>query len=327
MSYLQGRRNIYSLISSSVINYIRDNNSENNNLKATGVNDQVFLGIPNNLVSSTTLYAECGDDSSKCVKCMNEFGIDSTMLEKDNYKKNIEKINNVRNNECFGVCSCQFTNVSLSTNLIFTTGVNINMTKDVTQNIVDSVKNSMTKINKSESTSGDNYNWQYALLGGGAGGVLGGPLGVLGGAGIGAIASALSPEISHDVEQSLAKVVSSMFTLYSNTINQLITSSQEVVVKGTGIKVHNISLESIQDITLSASQQDCGSGDCVMNDINELTNNLMKSLQKNISTQFSDMFTYAFNQNKTLIIVCVIFVTLTMLLWFFLLFKTASRKK
>ena len=86
MSYLEGRKNIYSLISSNVIDYIKDNNSSNKELKNKSQLDNVFLGIPTNLVSSTTFYADCGDsNSSSCVDCMKKFGITDTMLDKTNY--------------------------------------------------------------------------------------------------------------------------------------------------------------------------------------------------------------------------------------------------
>tara|TARA_B110000908_G_scaffold168744_2_gene224326 strand:- start:35 stop:979 length:945 start_codon:yes stop_codon:yes gene_type:complete len=313
MSYLQGKKNIYSLISSSVIDYIKDTSSINNKLLTdSGGSGTVFLGIPNNLVSSTTLLAQCGNgnDTAKCTKCLNNFGITDDMMTGDKYVTNLDVINKIRKNECFGVCSCNISNVSLETNLIFSTGVNINSNDINNSDIVNSIKDKMTSVNKSTS-SGKHYNWLWALMGVS-----------------GVVIAATTPTISKDVEDSLKKTVSNIAMMYSNTINQLITSSQEMVIQGTGVRVHNISMSSIQDITMTASQQDCGqSGTCTVTNINDLTNNLMASLTKNISEQFTGMFSYAFKQNKTLIIAAGVFITLTMFLWFFLLFKKAASKR
>jgi hypothetical protein len=312
MSYLQGKKNLYSLISSSVINYIKDTKSMNNELLKSSPNGQVFLGIPNNLVSSTTLFANCGNDSTpkECTKCLNTFDITDDMLQGDKYTENIDVINKLRKNECFGVCSCNVTSVSLSTNLIFSTGVNINSTDLNNQDLMDQVKSSLTSVNKSESSS-KSYNWLYSLLGAG-----------------GAIYSATNPTNYNDIEDTVKKIVTNMTMLYSNTINQLITSSQEVVIQGTGIRINNISMESIQNITMTASQQDCGpDGKCMVSNINDLTNQLMQSMTDAISQTFTGMFSYAFQQNKTLIIAASVFITGTLFLWVFLLFKKAALKK
>lgn len=312
MSYLQGKKNLYSLISSTVINYIKDTKSMNNKLLKSSPDGQVFLGIPNNLVSSTTLFANCGNESDpkECTKCLNTFGISDDMLQGDKYTENIDTINKYRKNECFGVCSCNITNVSLSTNLIFSTGVNINSTDLNNQDLMDQVKTALTTVNKSESSS-KSYNWLYSLLGAG-----------------GAIYAATNPTNYKDIEETVKKVVTNMTMLYSNTINQLITSSQEVVIQGTGVLVHNISMESVQNITMTASQQDCGTGgDCMISNLNNLTNQLMSSLTDAISQTFTGMFTYAFEQNKTLIIAASIFIAGTLFLWVFLLFKKAGTKK
>jgi hypothetical protein len=78
---------------------------------------------------------------------------------------------------------------------------------------------------------------------------------------------------------------------------------------------------------MTASQKNCGSGDCLLNNLNDLTNNLMSDLQKDITNKIKSSFAGAFDKNKNLIIGGGIFVFLTMLLWFFLLFKRASSKK
>lgn len=328
MSFLQGRKNIYSIISNSVINHIKDKYSINNKLLKDRDIGNVFFGIPNNSVSSTTILANCSNDdgNTDCINCMLSNGVTSTMLDGDNYnkKENLNIINKVRKTQCFGVCSCKVTNINLSTNLIFATGVNINGKNLDISKITDEVKINMTNVNKT-ITSSDSDSSLYALLGAGAGCMLG--VTCIGAAVFAGIFAATNASYTNDIDEQIKKVVSNISILYANAINQLITSSQELVIKGTGVKIHNISMKSIQDIVMSASQENCGNGNCVIDSIDSITNSLMSKLTNNVSSQISGMFSYAFNKNKNLIIGASIFIAVTLMLWFFLLFKKALMKK
>lgn len=340
MSYLEGRKNLYSIISNQVIKHIKDIFSDNEKLKdyakngnislekdfSSDLQNSVFTGIPQNLVTSTTIYSDCGNDDNGiyCIDCLKKFDITDNDLSPNNYANNIEKINNIKNNQCSGACSCNISNVSLSSHLIFTTGVNINAADINTNEVYKGVKDALTSVDKNISRT-ESVNWLWGLCG---------LVGTVATAGIGAVAAgagiagaAANPEIGIEVEEKIKKVISNMSAMYSQTINQLITNSQNLVVKGTGIKVHNISIKSLNDIVLSASISDCRGGDCIMASLNSITSDFISEIQKDISFQIKDMFKYAFKQNMNLIFAGGIFITVTMLLWFFLLFKKATSPK
>ena len=329
MSYLQARKNIYSIITNTVMNHIKDKYAMNNTLLKYGNNVDVFIGMPTNLISSTTLIADCdnGNISSECVKCLLNNGVKSSMIDKDNYnnKNNFDFVSTIRKTKCSGVCSCKITNVSLSTNLIFATGVNINGADMDISTITNNVMTAMTNVDKTESST-ETRNWLMTLCGL-SGVVFGGPPGAIAGLIIAGIAVELSPTILKDVQEDIRKTVSNISMLYVNSINQLISSSQEIIISGTGISVHNISMKSIQDIVMTASEQNCGNGNCVVDSINSIANKLIQKLTNNISNQFSGMFSYAFEQNKTLIISGSIFILGIIFMWVFLLFKKAATKQ
>ena len=131
MSYLEGRKNIYSIISKEVVDYIKDEFSLNKQLNkytqnghitlekdmyVSNTRNQSFTGIPQNLVTNTSLYTECGNDDNgvQCIECLKKFDITDADLLPNNYENNIEKINYIKNNQCSGACSCNISNVSLS---------------------------------------------------------------------------------------------------------------------------------------------------------------------------------------------------------------------
>ncbi len=329
MSYLEGRKNIYSIISNEVVNYIKDELSLNKQLNKYTQNGQItlekdmyvfdtrtqpFTGIPQNLVTSTSLYTECGNDDNgvQCIECLKKFDITDADLLPNNYENNIEKINYIKNNQCSGACSCNISNVSLSSHLIFTTGVNINAEDISVNDIYTNVYESMTSLNRNDSTE-KSKNWWLTVFGG---------------------SRNIDPRfrdatitVSKNVEQEIKKVISNIGVMYAQSINQLITNSQQVVVKGTGIKVHNISIKSLNDITFSASISSCGGEDCVVRSLNDITNSFISEIQENISSQFIDMFKYAFEENKKLIIAAAIFIGLFICIWVFLIFKKATSNK
>lgn len=334
MSYLEGRKNVFSLISACIIKNIKNNYAINNKLEKdlknnlkqdTQSNPSIFLSTPKNLVSTSLLTVNCGNSpsNSRCLECMKQYKITDAMLTGDNYMKNIDIINNVRNNQCFGLCSCEFSNINLTSNLMFTTGSSINGEDLDTASISKDVTDSMASYNKSES-SGKEYNWLYSVLGGAAGAIVG-PEGAVAGAAIGAGIAALDPTYTKQIEENVKSAVSNMSMLYANTINQLISSSREITVKGVGIKVHNISISSVENIVMVATQSNCGQDNtCVSTNIDNITNSLMGGLQDFITTSFESQFTYAFEQNKTLIIYAGVFIVGTLLIYFYLLFKRAS---
>jgi hypothetical protein len=334
MSYLKGRQNIFSIISGAVLNSIKkktlnDQLKSDNLLKGQLKTDNVFLGVPNNFISNTMLHITCGNEKNKdCFECMKLNGITEDMLEGDNYIQNIEGINKVRNTQCSGLCSCEFSNISLSSHLIFSTGVNINGNNINHDEISESVRKSITEFSQTKDSS-ETHNYLWAILGGVSGGMAsGGPGGAILGASVAAGAEFLNPSNYNDIQKKVNATVSNISMLYAATINQLISSSQEMVIKGTGVKVHNISIKSIQDIVMKASQENCA-GRCVMSDVNDITNhymNVLQEMQVELSKQVTGMFTYAYNENKDLIYGAVIFIVGIILAYFYLLFKKASQR-
>jgi hypothetical protein len=335
MSYLIGRENLFSTISNAVVNHIKKTTAANDkmvkyasngilSLQATDSTNPVFAGIPTNLVTNASLYADCGnsDKGEKCIECMKTFGITDDDLLGDNYLKNMDTIKSIKDNECFGSCSCNVSNVSLSSHLIFTTGVNINSRDMDTNEIYESVNKSLTTVKKDETKTDSEVNWMWLLCG---------LAPVPGSAVFGLAASGVfdKPTTTINMELDIKKVIANMSIMYSQTINQLITTSQEFVIKGTGIKVHNISIQSLNDITMSASLSDCNNNDdgCVYNSLNSVTNKIMNEISNNITYEVTGMIKYAFDKNKNIIIAGGSFILITLFLWFFLLFKKAASKK
>ena len=185
---------------------------------------------------------------------------------------------------------------------------------------------SFTSVKESTSST-ESYNWDSAVLGVGIGGIVDGPGGALIGGAIGAIDTLLDQEKYVEIQKDVMRAVQQISTLYVNTINQLITSSQEITLKGTGIKVHNISMKSVEDIVMTASQKNCNDNSCIDDSISNIINSLMSQLNNNITSQVSSMFSSAFQKNKKLIIYSIMFISVIVLMWLFLLLKKAATKK
>ena len=110
---------------------------------------------------------------------------------------------------------------------------------------------------------------------------------------------------TNTISEKINKTVYNVSQLYLNSINQLISSSQTIQLYGTGIKAKNISLSSLQDITMSASESNCSdnSGDtslnCIDGQVSDITNSLMSIALTSLSYS-EGLLSYMYNQNKTI---------------------------
>lgn len=324
MSFLQGKKNLYSLITNRIIDNIRKkktmndklkNMYNNNILKVTDNpdNGSVIFGTPTNLVTETSINLECGDEI-QCKNCIiNNSNMSVDDLSPSNYTKNISQINNLRDNECFGVCSCKLSYINLSTDLVFATGININGQDIDNQEISKNVVNDITSANKTDSQSSTHPSWYWALCGL-----------------PGALYAATSTSYN-DIEKNVNQSVSNISLLFINSINQLISSSQSITIKGSGIKVHNISLKSIQDIVMTASQSNCSPNGatipstCVSTSIENLTNSLLDKMTGEMTQSAQSMFSYAFKQNSTLIYGSIVFIAGSLILYLYLIIKRSLK--
>ena len=322
MSYIQGKKNIYSLISSSIINHIKSQSLNNTLLKNkdsieledSTSNQQLFVSQPKTLIANSEINLNCGD-TPNCLTCLKNNNITDDMLKGDNYKQNIDVINKLQNTNCDAVCSCNIKNVNLSSNLLFSVGVNINSQAIDSQKIANDIYSRISTRQSSSSSKTEANNSYYWLL-------LGAP-GLLG----------LQPDIDQNsITESLKKTVYNISQLYSNTINQLITSSQTIILSGTGIKAKNISLTTVQNIVMNASQQNCSGTDpnaglvCVDNQISDITNQLMTSAIKSMQYGTS-ILSYTYQQNKTLIWLLIGLFTGSLILYLYLVIRKSLKKK
>lgn len=321
MSYIQGKKNLYSLISSSIINHIKSQSLNNTLLKNkdyveiedSNANNQLFVSQPKSLIANSEINLNCGD-TNNCLACLKNNNISDDMLKKDNYKQNIDVINNLQQTKCDAVCSCNIKNVNLSSNLLFSVGVNINSQAIDSQKIANDIYSRISTRQSSTSSNTETNNSYYWLL-------LGTP-GLLG----------LHPDINQtSITESLNKTVYNISQLYSDTINQLITSSQTITLSGTGIKAKNISLSTVQNIVMNASQQNCSGSDpnsgliCVDSQINDITNQLMSSAIKSMQYGTS-ILTYTYEQNKNLIWSLLFLFVGSIILYVYLLIHKALKK-
>lgn len=286
MSYLIGRQTIYSIISNNVLDYITSNFSENQRLKNKNISD---ISVPTSLISSSSLLVECGSES--CEKCRLKYPDDIDL--------------------CDGLCKCSITNTSIDTSLYFKTTMSINM-KDIDVNVIsESVQEEMINY-ESSITSSTNPNWKNAIMGiipGQGGSLLGGVSGLFSGL------VNRQPEITNDIKSELTSAITSIAFEYSQSINQIITSSQDIQISGSGVKVHNVSLDMLNDITMKASINNS------LNAIDSITNTFMDDIQEEISQEFSSVFQSAFDDNKQLIISGGLFIICVITLWIILVIK------
>ena len=320
MSYLQGKKNMYSLLSSSIINHIKSQSLNDTLLKNQDIvkiedstKEQLFVSQPKSLIANSEINLNCGD-TINCLTCLKNNNISDDMLKGENYNKNIDIINNLYENNCEAVCTCNIKYVNLSSNLLFSVGVNINSQAIDSQKIADDIYSRLMTKSKSTSSGTETNNSYYWLI-----------LGVPGAFGI-------QPDVDKEsITESINKTVYNISQLYSNTINQLITSSQTIILSGTGIKAKNISLSTVQNIVMAASQQNCSAQNpdanliCVDDQISNITNELLQSAIKSMEYGTS-ILSYAYQQNKTLIWMLLGIFVVSAILFVYLTIHKALKK-
>jgi hypothetical protein len=310
MSYLKGRGNIYSIITNSISDELKKTSDEE---LLYGINEQTSQNIykrsmPSTLVNMSLVKINCGNGNKECIKCLTSYGLTFSDLIGKNYLKNIDIIEDLRNNKCFGACSCIIENVNLTNSLTYSIGYDINGSNIDENAVYNKVRDEISSGSSSTSTS-SSKNWLPSLLGV-----------------PGVIFSDVTPTISTDVESSLKKIISSISITYKQTITQLISTSQVFEIQGTGVKVKNVSITNLQDAVLTAIESNCEKSKCAIKDINSVTNSLIETLTDNINKGFTSSFEYVYDQNKNLIWGTLIFIAVIMLLYFYLLFKGALKK-
>ena len=335
MSFIKGKQNLYSIISNSVIKQIQtiqqknilsnpnfklydtvsnpnsfnDPSNNPNSFNDPSNNPNSFNGMPTSLIVTSSLNIDCGDVVN-CYNCMKMFGITDDNLTGNNYSKNIDLINNIRNNQCAGSCSCNIQKIDLSDTMIFAVGYSINGDSSDVTDITNNIIQEMTTYNSSSKSTS---NWLYSFLG-----VPGITYGTAPDAGV----------VAKNINDSMKRVVKNITLLFNQTINQLLTSVQILEIRGTGIQIKNLSLSTVQNITMSAIQNDnCRGGMCIDDDLSSIVNNLVSTLSTSIQGSFSTSWQYAYQQNKALIIGAIIFIPLLIGLYLFLIFKKAATKK
>ena len=320
MSFIKGKQNLYSIISNSIIKHVKNKQNDFllSKLKSFPDSGTKYKGMPTNLIVISSLNVNCGE-SDECYKCMKIFGVTDDNLTGDNYLKNKESIDKIRNNQCLGSCTCNIENISLSDTLIFDIGYTINGTDDDNNSIVADITNEMTTYSTDDSSS-TSRNWLPLLLG---------LLPVPGSAVFGAafVLAGGSDTVTNKIKDDMTRVVTNINLVFNQTINQLLTSIQIVEIQGTGIQVKNVSLSTIQNAILTATlSASCTDGSCIDNDLTNITNTLITSLLEGISTTFNSSLQYAYDQNKTLIIGTIIFLVTIICLYIFLIIKKAIHK-
>lgn len=319
MSFLIGKSNLSAIISKNMIEYTQQKYSLNLTDQSSDLPNK-YTSMPTNLISTSTIKVNCGDNY-KCSECLINQNIDIS-----NYNKNIDIINNSQNNECFSVCSCNLSSIDLNNNLVFLVGTSINYTQADKQNIATNVESDITTFTSSKTSSKEAPNWTSAIMGGGAGAILGGPEGLVAGAALGALDTGFNylfnPKYDTNITSNATSTINSVSESFQNTINQMISSAQELTIEGSGIKIKNVSLKSIQDITMKSEQ--------INSALNDFTNSISNTLSNpNLITQKTtlNMLTYIWDQNKNLVIGMGIVVLCSLLIWIYLEIKNALHKK
>lgn len=313
MSFIKGKQNLYSTVSNSIIQQIKtihEKNIKSNpsfKLYDQSYQSNTINGMPTTLLVTSVANIECGDPVN-CYNCMKLFGItDNTLI---NYNKNLNTINDIRNNQCFGLCSCNVQNINLSNTLVFAVGYNINGSDIDTQDIYNNTINELTHYN---STSTSTTSWLNSFLG------------------VPGVTYGTHPDpgvVEKEVHDDMTRLVDNITLIFNQTINQLLSSSQTLEIKGTGIQIKNLSITTIQNATLSAIENNnCVGGTCIDDTMANIVNTLITTLSNSIQTGFDSSWKYAYEQNKNLLIGAAIFIPLLIILYVFLLFKKAASKK
>ena len=330
MSFIQGKKNIYAIISNEVIKHYINPQSINKSfdtqsvdvLKDTSPPPTLDVTIPKNLISHVSL--DIKNNSNQCLICLNNNKVTTTgYITPQDYKSNLNKINTLRNGICKGVCTNDIQNINLSTNLLFSTSASINgIDGETVSHITSAVNDRLSSLEKN-TTSNTSHNYLWLLLG---------LVDPVNGLAAGITGSVLSGSTTNTINENINTSVYNISQVYSNTINQLISSAQTLTIIGSGVKVKNISLSSLQDITMNASQTNCSdSGNysdaqCINNSISDITNTLLTNAFNNIANVSTSLLGYAYQQNKTLIFVILGFLALSLFIFVFLLIKRTLKK-
>ena len=105
----------------------------------------------------------------------------------------------------------------------------------------------------------------------------------------------------------------------------MISSTQQLYIKGTGVQITNVSRETLQKISMTAIQSSCSDDNCLIDILNDITNNFITvPLADAITTGIKSTFSSAIKSNMSLIIISGSFVVITIIAYVFLLFKKAA---
>lgn len=353
MSFINLRSNIFSLISNEFISELRKQSKQQqeqqrqqrnlstdftfaNTINANNISYD--LSRPKNLASTSNININCTDNNNNCKLCLeNIAGISIEKL--NNYIDNKNEIEQAKVDKCSGICTCEISNIDINTNLLFTVGTNINFTDEInttiSKKIVSDITTGGTDINK---TTTYNNNW-WALAGVGIAGAAftgGASIAAALAAGTAGATGAIGYEATSkdyvDIEKNVKNVVQRMSSLYTNSINQLITSSQVLQIEGTGVKVHNVSIQSIQNILMKAAQINCSSDNnidpenCISNSLTDLTNSIMKRMVNEMQSTQESLLKSVWNANKKIIYISVGFFGVLFILYIYLIIKKALSK-
>jgi len=237
----------------------------------------------------------------------------------------------------------------MNNTLLFSTNHIIDgVTEAFVKNVAATMKNQMTQAAADISTTtSTNMGWVGAIFGGAALGALGALTVVTGGAAGAALAGGIAgaevggvaavfgglfdDNYSNELNSHFEKMITDVSWNYQQSINQLLVTTQIMQIKGTGIKVKNVSIQNLQNAVLTAIETNCTNNvdDCAVSALNTITSHVLSGkdgLVNNINTTFEGTFKYAFKQNKSLIWGTAIFIIMTGLIYVFLLFKRAAKQ-
>jgi hypothetical protein len=126
-----------------------------------------------------------------------------------------------------------------------------------------------------------------------------------------------------DLNQVVTNIVSQINSSSVQSINQIVSSSQAIVLKGTGITVVNVSMHVVINAVMNAIAQACTDDTCVINELNDLVQSQMTWIKNQVDKQVVGDFSKIWDENKWYIIGAGIFLLLLMLLIVILLIYRA----
>ena len=328
MSFLITRQNIYSMLTNAISNTLQQESTNKlknklknvkNNLKSVNSDDNSSLppAMPTTLLNISLINIECGDET-KCVECLQMF-MDKQKLVPENVKMNNSEISTIKQNQCFGQCVCNIENVDLNTNLLFSVGYSIDGSdSNRVSSIYSSFTNTIFNSKTTQTTGGGDVDWLLVVTG-----VVTGGLSAQLQLSTGGIPFTTPKTLSNDVQQQLVKTIIQLSEVYNQTITQLLSSAQILEIKGTGIKVKNVSIKNIQNAVLTAIQS---TDTNIVDGLNNISTSFVSEIQNNINNSFTDILTNVYTDNKILIWGCIILTVGFFILYIVLLYKKATKK-